>query len=67
MTIALEALAQSEFEYSKNLSHSPPLEYKGLIGFKSSSSRCKKFHSPIIKNFVAFVFPICIYYWTFDQ
>ena len=41
--IALEALAQSEFECPKNLSHGPPLEYEGSIGFKLSSSRSRKF------------------------
>ena len=43
--IALEALAQSEFECPKNLSQGPPLKYEGSIDFKSSSSRSKKFCS----------------------
>jgi len=49
LTIALEALAQSKLECPKNLSHGPPLEYKGLIEFKSSSSSFKKYY-PLVSN-----------------
>ena len=42
LTIALEALAQSKLECLKNLSHGPPLAYKGSMRFKSSSNSSKK-------------------------
>ena len=36
LVIALEAQAQSEFEWPNCESHGPPLELDGSIGFKSS-------------------------------
>jgi len=43
--ITFETLAQSELECPKNLSYNSSLEYKDLIGFKSSLSSSKKYYS----------------------
>jgi len=42
LTIALVALAYSEFEWPKYLSYKPPLEYKGSKGWKLSLRRSRK-------------------------
>ena len=72
--IALEALAQSEFECPKNLSHGPPLEYEGSIGFKSSSSRSKKFCPSCYETlwtltffFFFYLFFLILYFFSFES
>jgi len=40
--ITLIAVAQSELEWPKYLSHSPPLDVDGSIGFKSMFRKSRK-------------------------
>ena len=49
LTIALVALAQSELEWPKYLSHGPPSDINGLTDFKSLSSSSRKLH-PLLSN-----------------
>ena len=41
--IALVEQAHSEFEWPKYYNHGPPLILDGLIGFRSSSNKSRKF------------------------
>ena len=45
LVIALDAWSQSKLEWPNCKSYGPPLEHNGLIGYKSSLKRLRKFFS----------------------
>ena len=54
--MALVALTHSKFDCPKYLIYEPPLEYKGLIGLRSSSRRSKNYLSLTSKAWNVIIF-----------